>query len=460
MRSIEDEYEGARFGDQRLNARLKRLAGYFSARPGDSFPDMVPDESQLEAVYRFVNNDRVTLRKVLEPHAAATLHRAKEEGVIIVAHDTTGFRYEGRGRRGLGRLLQKGRGFYAHMALAVTRDEVRDPLGILAVSTIVRGDERTDKKRDKNAKIRRNNRESLRWGKLVEEVSDRCQGVVETIHVMDREADSYELFEHLINGKHRFVIRSQHDRSLEAGGKLLDALASAPLVVEREVGLAARVGHSAPTTRKIHPPREARNAKLSISATRVAVKNPLNRELSLELNLVRVLETEPPEGCPAVEWRLATTEPVDTSEQVLAVVDAYRARWRIEEYFKALKTGCALEKRQLETLDALLNALGLFIPIAWNLLRLRVLSRQEQPASKVLGSTQLKVLRASSKKELPAHLSVRDAMLAIAKLGGHLKRNGDPGWITLGRGYERLLVLEEGWKLAKPGNSRRRCDQS
>jgi len=72
MRSIEDEYESAQFGDQRLNARVKRLAGDLSARPGDSFPDMFPDESQLEAVYRFVNNDGVTLRKVIEPHAAAT----------------------------------------------------------------------------------------------------------------------------------------------------------------------------------------------------------------------------------------------------------------------------------------------------------------------------------------------------------------------------------------------------
>jgi hypothetical protein len=52
---------------------------------------------------------------------------------------------------------------------------------------------------------------------------------------MDREADSYELFEYLISGKHRFVISSQHDRNLEAGGKLLDTLASAPLVVEREL---------------------------------------------------------------------------------------------------------------------------------------------------------------------------------------------------------------------------------
>ena len=110
--------------------------------------------------------------------------------------------------------------------------------------------------------------------------------------------------------------------------------------------------------------------------------------------------------------------------------------------------------------NALLNALGLFIPIAWNLLRLRMLSRQEQPASKVLNSTQLKVLRASSKKELPAHLSVHDAMLTVAKLGGHLKRNGDPGWITLGRGFERLLILEEGLKLARRGNSGGRYDQS
>ena len=81
MPSVEGEYEGAEFGDQRLNARMKRLAGELSERPGDSFPDAFPDESQLEAVYRFVNNDRVTLRKVIEPHAAATLRRAKAKQV-------------------------------------------------------------------------------------------------------------------------------------------------------------------------------------------------------------------------------------------------------------------------------------------------------------------------------------------------------------------------------------------
>ena len=37
-------------------------------------------------------------------------------------------------------------------------------------------------------------------------------------------------------------------------------------------------------------------------------------------------------------------------------------------------------------------------------------------------------------------------MLAIAGLGGHLTRNGDPGWIVLGRGMYELLVLELGWR--------------
>ena len=41
---------------------------------------------------------------------------------------------------------------------------------------------------------------------------------------------------------------------------------------------------------------------------------------------------------------------------------------------------------------------------------------------------------------------MKEAMLAIAGLGGHLPRNGDPGWIVLGRGMHDLLVLELGWR--------------
>jgi hypothetical protein len=43
--------------------------------------------------------------------------------------------------------------------------------------------------------------------------------------------------------------------------------------------------------------------------------------------------------------------------------------------------------------------------------------------------------------------TVRDAMLGVAALGGHIKNNGDPGWQVLGRGFRRFLELEEGWDL-------------
>ena len=120
----------------------------------------------------------------------------------------------------------------------------------------------------------------------------------------------------------------------------------------------------------------------------------------------------------------------------------------IEEYFKALKTGCAYEKRQLETAHSLLNALALLAPVAWRLLLLRHLSREapERPASAALTPTQLAVLRAVAKRPIPDKPTVQDAMLAIAGLGGHLPRNGDPGWLVLGRGMHDLLLLELGWR--------------
>jgi hypothetical protein len=129
-------------------------------------------------------------------------------------------------------------------------------------------------------------------------------------------------------------------------------------------------------------------------------------------------------------------------------VDCYRARWVIEEYFKAIKTGCQYESRQLETAESLLNALAIFAPVAWRLLLLRHLARCDgnATATDALTAKQVQVLKAVAKKPLPAKPTARDAMLAIAALGGHLKNNGDPGWLVLGRGLHDLLLLELGWR--------------
>ena len=183
----------------------------------------------------------------------------------------------------------------------------------------------------------------------------------------------------------------------------------------------------------------------------------------LPLHVVHVVEEKAPEGEKPIDWMLLTTEPIETEADVLAVIDYYRARWVIEEYFKTLKVGCAVEKRQLESYESLCRALAIFVPIAWKLLELRTVTRTtpDRPATDVLSRVQIDVLRHCGPAKLPPHPTVRDALLAVAKLGGHIKNNGEPGWQVIGRGFEQLLTLEAGWAAAVDAATKaRKGDQS
>ncbi len=89
-----------------------------------------------------------------------------------------------------------------------------------------------------------------------------------------------------------------------------------------------------------------------------------------------------------------------------------------EEYFKALKTGCAYDDRQLGDYESLVNALAVFAPIACTLLALRSQTRRDPDAAaeRVLAASQLEVLRALGRLPLPPVPSTRDALLAVAAL--------------------------------------------
>jgi hypothetical protein len=453
----------AQFGDVRLTQRLLRMADTLARCPALTFPDAFDDASQLEAAYRFFGNPKVTPDAVLEPHIEATLARAAAFDEIIVAHDTTEGRFEGEVRRaGCGPLAGGGYGFMAHVALAVADTVRRDPLGVLGLSTWVRqetDETAADKKRKQ--KKSRDDSESKRWIDMVASVEERLAqmaGRTRAIHVMDREADFYELLATMLQWEVLFVVRVQHDRVLtRTDGKAVrmsDVLQGTPILAEREVKLSRRLRSSSAKDRKTHPPRESRIAHLVISASPIDLPatdtvSELGLPSTIRLNVVQVREIDPPEGEEPVEWRLLTPLPIDTVEQVLRIVDLYRVRWMIEELFKALKTGCAFEERQLETADRLINALALFLPIAWQMLRMRHLARVDSaaPATEVLTVQQLDVLQAFVPK-LPTAPTVKDALMAVAKLGGHLKSNGMPGWLVLGRGYQTLLNLEAGWSAA------------
>ncbi len=448
-------------GDSRLNRRGVAIAEMLAVDPSASFPNAMGDEAALEGFYRFINNDKVTLDALLEPHHDETCARAEAVQSTLVLHDTTEVHYAGERREGLGRLSTHHQGYFAHMALAVTADASHKPLGVLGVETYSRSWDSPKKRTNASRKLLQSNKESGRWRKLVDAVETERQGRFLAIHVMDREADSYEFLAHLCQNAIAFVVRVQFNRLLATeGGKReqLEARVSRGIpVVGRSAKLSRRAkGDRAPERLASRPPRDERIAHLLVRASVVEVPRAHtcadpDVPKSVKLHCVCVDEPDPPPNVEPVRWRLWTQLPIATAEQLLGIVDIYRARWIIEEFFKALKTGCALEKRQQETEGSLLNVLGLLVPIAWRLLLLRSLARHAPDASatEALTVSQVDVLRAFTRQRLSTTPTVRECLLAIAGLGGHLRNNGDPGWLVLGRGFEKLLTMDAAWRAAR-----------
>jgi hypothetical protein len=438
---IANEFQAAGLGDRRLDARLAEVGVALAQSPDASFPEVFGEDASQEAFYRLLRNPRLSLEKVLVPHMEATVLRMAELPLTLVLHDSSEFVFKGEQREGLFELRRGTYGFNGHLSLAVTADGRRHPLGTVAASVL------------DDAKSHRD-----RWIAQVVQVEERVGGRTQCIHVMDREADVYSLFAVAANLGIRFVVRARHDRLLaevdEQERTLLEQLEHAEDVAEREVAISERRASkrtAMPDERKARPPRNSRIARLRFRACTVTLPRPQRQDKSLpkelKLNVVQVREVDAPKGVAPVEWLLATTEPIATREQILAIVDAYRARWTIEEFFKALKTGCAYESRQLESYGTLSVALGIFLPLAWHLLLLRSYGHLDSVGARaVMDDRRLKVLAAMAKKRnrpLPPNPTARDVMLAVAALGGHIKQNGDPGWQVLWRGYKRLLETEE-----------------
>lgn len=458
--AVADEFAWVELGDKRLNTRATTLAKTLATNPAAGFPKVL-SESELTAYYRFVNNENVTFEGLFEAHVDATKRRAQHVSRVIVAHDTTDFRFsEEVVRKGLGPMDNGGQGFYGHASVAF--DSLRQPLGALAF------EEWTRKAKDPNApkptkkeRYEAPDNESLRWMRAVNRTEKELAGNgVDIIHVMDREADDYDILVELVNDRRKFVVRASTDRRLsgeQLNQKLKPFARTLDVRVERSAKLAHRKKKRPAKEVKKFPPRESRIAQLSFSAGTVILRRPNRADNQLphelELNVVHVIELNPPKDCEAVEWFLLTNQAIDTEEQILRIVDDYRTRWGIEEFFKALKTGCSIEKRQHESKHALLNALAIFFPIAWALLTLRHVSRdprtRDLPATEILTPPQIEIIRLKSKGKLGPAPTVRDAVMALARyFGGHLRRNGDPGWQVLGRAYESLLLVQLGWWLA------------
>lgn len=448
---------------KRLNATVERLG----VNPEASLPRAL-GVAGYKGLMRALKNPQVQPSVLLDAIYAQTLERIAPRDDVLCIEDTTDLTFGGaRGRKGLPRLEGKATGFRAHVALAVRADAAHSVLGVLDLRQVIRAEE-TKAECSTHERYEDPKKESLRWSKTVEETEARVGGRASLIHVRDREGDDYDQLATMALKGQRFVQRMRQPRLIAeapadapAARKVDEAFDGLAGMCEREVVLSARaqskVDPRPPGDRKVHPARRSRRARLQFNARTLSIRRPQNvskdQPAALSMNVVHVVEIDPPAGEAPVEWYLFTQEPIATIEQVLRVVDIYRARWLIEEFNKALQTGCQYEKLQNETAERLWTMLAFYAPIATNLLALRALSHHdsERPASEVLSPEEIAILetnRPTRGKNAQAPMTVKYALATIARMGGHFTSNGEPGWIVLLRGAVELHQQVRGWRIA------------
>jgi hypothetical protein len=456
------EVADTELGDKRRTDRYIHVVDALSRRPDRSIPEALEDEAAQEGYYRFIRNPNVESEALLEPHIKATARRAEHLSHVLCIHDTTEFAWKVRDdhmRKHLARLSSKRQGFKWHSSIVTSADGTRAPLGTVAAQPFVHEgdcpDEETVEEWEERGGIFDN--EKWRWFQGVGQSEAQLEQVDRVTHVMDREGDDFEMIFCMVAEGYDFLVRMRTERNVCTGDRRADyesikeALADQPWRGHRQVELSARPASKAS---KSHPVRRARTAKLRVRAASVEIRRPDNVKAAkapdrLELNVVQVREVNAPAGEEPVEWLLITTHEVETADQIWQVVDWYRGRWVTEEFYKAIKTGCGYTDLQHRSAKTLLCALAACTVVAHHLLALRYLGRnaEDLPAEAVVTDVQLKVLRATKEKYIGDDPTAGEAMTAVAKLGGHISSNGEPGWQVLGRGWQRLLEYEHAFAL-------------
>jgi len=440
--------------DRRRTRRAVQIAARMMGNPAASLPTQMRTASALKAAYRLLAQKDASYQALLTPHWEQTRQAARQEPQVLLIQDTTQLDYthhpttEGLGPVGDGH----GRGLHLHTALAVV-PAPRQVLGIAYQEPFLR--QPAPAGQDSKSR-RRRPRESQVWTRAVRAIGPPPAGG-QWMHVGDAYADIYEFMVACRQEKCHFLIRVAQDRRIqdETCARLFALIAALPAQGTGTLDLPAR----APRTKRIievsaSKKRPARQAQVQISFGATTILPPAGSSFAepLPVWVVRVWELDPPPEVPEpVDWRLLTSLPITTLDAAWELTPWYKCRWLAEDYHQCLKTGCSIEKRQLQEGERLIRLLGFLAPVAVRLLQLRELARlaPERLATEAL-PRDLVHLVATLAEVPPATLTVARFWRAVAGLGGYLgrRRDGPPGWKTLWRGWLYVQTLLEGVHLA------------
>jgi hypothetical protein len=446
----------AALGDQRRHTRMATILSAFACDPLGSIPKNTQNGLRIDSTYDFFKNRHFTREALSDSLGISTVINCSTLDAVYVVQDSTSYNFSSLTQTtGLGPLndSRTARGLHAHNTIAVCPAGI--VRGVLHIKLWARPPEKIDQKNKKKDDRPFAEKESYKWVEglrsahtlFVEHLTERERPKL--IHVMDREGDIHEVLQEIHDLNDSAIIRCAQNRSVAGPEEY-----------------AHQAVHAATPLGTISVPVKAckehvkHTAILEVRALEVTLaphspKHPQRQPLTVRL--VEAWEPHPPAGSQPVCWRLWTFEPAATFAQAVAVINGYCRRWRVEEVHLANKSGCLVEKLELETADRLARAIMLYTAVAGRIVNLRDQGKHnpDAPCTVLLSETEWRVLQmASTKAPVPAAAApptLRQAMLWIGRLGGHLgrKRDGLPGIRTLWQGWQSLHLLVRGFQVSR-----------
>jgi len=462
----ERHFGGAALSDVRRVDRVQAIAEVMAARPGKSLPQLFAHRYDMKAAYHLFQLAEATPDNLHVGHRQAVLEALEQPGVYLLLEDTSELSWAGHlpisGLGPVGASKDGQQGFLLHSVLALSwkrppptaPSAKRLPVEVLGLADQqyhVRQPRPAGERSQDHWRRKGRRRESELWWQASRRIGTAPHSAaVRWVRVADRGADIYEFLSSCQQAGQSFVVRAAQNRALidpltgKSAGHLFEVVRQQPELGRLTLQLRARPG------------QPARMAQLRVSAVGVQLRAPrrpgpaAGPRPPIACSAVRVWEEQAPTAVKPLEWILLCDQPVASFESGWEVALQYSARWLLEEFHKALKTGLGAERLQLKKAHQLFAAIAVMSVVALRLIELREqlrLDPQAPVANSGLERLQLEVLALATRRRLR---TVGEVALAIGRLGGHLNRKGDglPGWITLWRGMSQLNALVEGARLA------------
>ena len=442
---IIEELERTELGDKRRTKRLIKIVKNLSEKPEASVPQASETWAETKATYEFWDSPYIEPSMIRQGHIDATVERIAKHPIVLAIQDTTELNYTShKALSGAGYLDSKyATGLKVHSVFTVNTQGI--PLGIIEQQVWSRAEEELGKAEQRKQKPT-SEKESQKWLHGLETTDSIIPETVQVVTIADREADVYDLFACPRRQGSDFLIRATQNRCLVGCEQhLWETLES----VESQGKMTVEV--------KRNPTRPSRTATLTIGYATITIEPPQNRAKKeqlapITLQAILVTEIDPPAEVEPISWLLLTTLEITSIEDVRKYVQWYSYRWLIERYHYVLKSGCGIEKLQLQTAQRLEMALATYSIVAWRLLWLTYLARcsPDDSCEQVLAPHEWQILYATIHHQLyphPTPPTLAEAVNWIAQLGGFLGRKGDgyPGVKVIWRGMSRLHEIVQAW---------------